>query len=501
MENELLLSVNNISKKFPGVQALENINFNVNKGEVIGLIGENGAGKSTLIKIISGAIKQDNGSIEFKGKFFKPESPQDAQALGISTIHQELSLVPGISVARNLFLGYEPRLSFPSFFIDNKKIKQGAVRILEEMMVKDIDVSKQVKKYSLACQQMVEISRAVSRNASIILMDEPTSSLSENDVRKLFEIIARLKKRGVSIIFVSHKIPEVVKISDRIKVLRDGQVSGSLSRQEYSEEKIIQLMVGRDVKLFPKWKANIGATIFEAKNLFNKDFIKDISFSIRKGEIVGLAGLVGSGRSELAHLLIGADKKTSGQLFIDGQFANIGNPLEAINHGIALVPEDRKSQGLVMLMNIKKNITLPIINRISGFFRIIRNKVQTEIANSYIHSLSIQTPSLEKIVSTLSGGNQQKVVLSKWLSTKPKLLILDEPTRGIDIGAKAEVHKVMKKLAGEGMGILMISSEMPEILGMSDRVIVMCQGRITGELTHAQASEEKIMALATSFSG
>ncbi|MCJ7519834.1 MAG: sugar ABC transporter ATP-binding protein, partial [Anaerolineaceae bacterium] len=335
----------------------------------------------------------------------------------------------------------------------------------------------------------------------IILMDEPTSSLSENDVRKLFEIIDRLKKRGVSIIFVSHKIPEVVKISDRIIVLRDGQVSGSLNRQEYSEEKIIQLMVGRDVKLFPKWKPNIGPVVLEVKNLFNKDLIKDVSFSIRQGEIVGLSGLVGSGRSELAHLLVGANKKTSGQIIIDGQLADICNPLEAINHGIALVPEDRKSQGLIMLMNIKKNITLPIINRIAGFLRIIRNKVQLKIANHYIHSLSILTPSLEKTVSTLSGGNQQKVVISKWLSTKPRLLILDEPTRGIDIGAKAEVHKVMKELVKEGMGILMISSEMPEILGMSDRIIVMCQGRITGELTHTQASEEKIMTLATSFCG
>lgn len=500
MENELLLSVDNISKKYPGIQALENINFNVNKGEVIGLIGENGAGKSTLIKIISGAIKQDNGKIEFKGKLFIPESPQDAQALGISTIHQELSLVPGISVARNLYLGSEPRLSFPSFLIDNKKIEQGAIHILEAMLVKNIDVLKPVKGYSLASQQMVEISRAVSKNASIILMDEPTSSLSENDVSKLFEIIVRLKKRGVSIIFVSHKIPEVVKISDRIIVLRDGQVTGTLNRKEYSEAKIVQLMVGRDVKLFPKWKANIGPVILEVKNLSNKEFIRDVSFLIRQGEIVGLSGLVGSGRSELAHLLIGADKKTSGQIYIDGKYANIDNPLEAINHGIALVPEDRKSQGLVMLMNIKKNITLPVLNRISGLFRIINNIFQKEIANNYIRSLSIQTPNLEKTVSALSGGNQQKVVLAKWLSTKPKLLILDEPTRGIDIGAKAEVHKVMKELAEKGMGILMISSEMPEILGMSDRILVMCQGRITGEVARAQASEEKIMTLATSFS-
>jgi len=482
MNDNYLLRATMISKRYPGVQALDTVDLEIKPGEVVGLVGENGAGKSTLVKIISGVIEKDSGQIIYKGEEINPSSPQAAQALGIITIHQELSLIPGLNVAQNLFLGHEPKKSGIFGFIDNRKLIQKTNSIFNDLSIHNIIIKKKIIDLKISEKQMVEISRAVSRDASLILMDEPTSSLADEDVKTLFQIIERLKARGVSVVFISHRLHEVIKIADRIIVLRDGQRSGTLLKLDIDEEKIIRLMVGRDVKLFPKEKIKITQPILEVKNISDKDFIKDISFSIKKGEIVGLAGLVGSGRSELAHILCGARKRETGQIFIHGKEVYIRNPKDAFKKGIVLVPEDRKSQGLVMLMSIKKNITLALLYQIVRFLNFINHKKQTIIANQYVSSLSIIISSIEKPVSTLSGGNQQKVVLAKLLSTNPKVLLLDEPTRGIDVGAKAEVHNLMNKLVDKGMGILMISSEMPEIIGMSDRILVMCQGRITGEI-------------------
>lgn len=495
-----MFSVNNLSKKYPGVQALKDISFSIKRGEVLGLVGENGAGKSTLIKIISGAIQKDEGELFLRGEVFNPSSPQKALETGIATIYQELSLVPGLNIACNLLLGEEPKLKRLPFFIDKKEMEITAKKILNELQIKNIEISHQLKNLSLAKQQMIEIARAISRKASLVLMDEPTSSLSNEDVKILFNFIKILKSHEISIIFISHRLNEVIEISDRILVMRDGSLTGSLSKHEFCEEKIIQYMVGREIELFPKADRKSGKKVLEVNNLCDRNLIKNISFHVKKGEIVGLAGLMGSGRSEVAMSIIGARPITDGQIIIEGQKVKVDKPSDSKKIGVVLIPEDRKLQGLVTKMSIKDNISLPILNQLIGFLRIIKRKLQKGLVNKYISSLSIVTTSLDKPVNMLSGGNQQKVVISKWLSTNPKVLIMDEPTRGIDVGAKSEVHRLMNKLVAEGLSILMISSEMPEILGMSDRIIVMCQGRITGELSRKDASEEKIMTLATMFS-
>jgi len=497
---KLIFKGENISKNYPGTKALENINFSISSGEVIGLVGENGAGKSTLVKIISGVIKKDNGIMLYKDKLYEPDSPQYAQNLGIVTIHQELSLCPNLNVAQNLLLGNEPRIKNKTVFTDSKQLRKKSSYILKEIGFHNIDISKPVSELSIASMQMIEIARALSRDASLILMDEPTSSLADDEVNTLFEIVRKLKNKGIAIIFISHRLQEVINISDKIVVMRDGHISGFLERYEFNEKAIIQLMVGRGINLFSKENITSGDSILKIKNISDSKLVKDVSLTVKKGEIVGLAGLVGSGRSEVAHIIIGARKFTQGKILINDSEVKIKNPMDGINHGIALVPEDRKIQGLILNLSVKDNITLPVLNKIGKMFGIINRKMQSGIAKKFIKSFSINTRNIQQIVSTLSGGNQQKVVLSKWLSTEPKVLILDEPTRGIDVGSKAEVHKIMSHLTKKGIGILMISSELPEILGMSDRIVVMCQGRVTGELSRNEANEEKIMSLATLFS-
>jgi ribose transport system ATP-binding protein len=499
MNDDLLLKITNLSKHFPGVQALANVDFDVKPGEIVGLVGENGAGKSTLIKIISGVIKKDEGEIQFLGKEFDPNSPQEAQHLGISTIYQELAVVNNLTVAQNLLLNREPRIFEHVGIIDFKKLAKDAWDILQDLGISNIDVNKKISELTIALRQMVEIAKSVSRDARLILMDEPTSALSSNEISTLFEVIHKLKAKGVSVVFISHRLDEVIQIADRIIVMRDGRRSGALTVEEASEEKIIRLMVGRGVGIFPKTEARIGTPVLEVRHLSNHGFIRDISFKVHKGEIVGLAGLVGSGRTDVGRMIFGADQIDSGQISIEEREVRIKHPRDAIRYGIGLVPEDRKSQGLVLLMDIKENITLTVLDQIKRIFNIINQQKQNEIANRYVMALSIATPGLAQQVNNLSGGNQQKVVLAKWLSVNPKVMILDEPTRGIDVGAKAEVHALMSSLAMEGMGILMISSEMPEILGMSDRIIVMCQGRITGEFNREEATQEAIMTCATQF--
>jgi ribose transport system ATP-binding protein len=498
MDRQPLLRMVNISKHFPGVQALDKVDFEVYPGEVVGLLGENGAGKSTLVKILSGVYTKDQGSIYFRGESVDPKNPQMSQSLGISTIYQELALVPQLSVAENLFLNREPRQLPMLGMVDFKKMEADARHILADLGV-DIPPTKLVKDLTVAAQQMVEIAKAVSRNAHLILMDEPTSALSNKEVKAIFEIMNRLREKGVAVVFISHRLEEVLKVVDRVIVMRDGQRVGELSIQEATLDKIIRLMVGREMGLFPQMESEIKEPVLEVRGLSGNNVVQDVNLTVRKGEIVGLAGLVGAGRTDVARLIFGADRRTSGTILINNEPVHINNPSDALEYGIGWVPEDRKQQGLVLGMSVKENASMAIMQRLSNLLGMINLGHQDEIVNNYVQKLDIATSSLDKPVNELSGGNQQKVVLAKWLSTKPKVLIMDEPTRGIDVGAKAEIHALIRQLAKEGMGILMISSEMPEIMGMSDRVIVMCQGRITGELEKANIDQEEIMTYATKF--
>lgn len=503
MENKkLLLQAQNISKRFPGVIALEAVDFEVYEGEVIGLVGENGAGKSTLMKILSGVHTPDSGSIELNGENYSPNGPYDAQKRGISTIYQELSLIPYLTVAENIFLNREPRLPYTPGIINYPKMNREAQELLSQLRL-NIEATKKIASLPIAAQQIVEIARAISRSSNLIIMDEPTSSLASSDIDLLFVLIQRLKEQGVSVIFIGHRMEEVLGIADRVIVLRDGERVGTLPIAEATEEEIIRLMVGRKVDLYPKSFNEINEPVFEVRNLGDGKYIEDVNFEVRKGEIVGMAGLIGAGRTEVARMIFGADPKKTGQIFIDGVEQRINSPVQAVQAGLGLIPENRKEQGLVLGMDVLENLTLSILRKISRFLGIVSRNKQRELAEYYWDQLDIQTPGLWQIARNLSGGNQQKIVIAKWLSMNPKFLILDEPTRGIDIGAKAEVHNLMNELASQGMGILMISSELPEIIGMSDRVIVMSNGRIAGEFSREElqtsTAQEEIIACATEF--
>lgn len=498
METKPLLRMENISKRFPGVQALDDVSFEVYPGEILGFVGENGAGKSTLIKILAGVYNRDSGTIWLDDQPITPRNPDHAQRLGISTIFQELALIPHLTVGENVFLNREP-LRVPALgLVDFPKMYRQAETILRDLGTR-IPGHMPVRNLTVAAQQMVEIAKAVSQNARIILMDEPTSALSSKEVDALFALMNNLKQRGVPVVFVSHRLEEILDVVDRVIVMRDGRRVGTLPIEEATEEKIIHLMVGRKVGLFPKEEAEISSPVLEVRHLSGDNGVSDVSFTVRQGEIVGLAGLIGAGRTEVARLVCGIDRVTDGEILIDGQRVRIKSPADAVQHGIGWIPEDRKQHGLLLKMTVAQNTTLAILRRISNTLGIMNARAIRSIASNYVKTLSIATPSIHQIVNNLSGGNQQKVVLAKWLSTEPKILIMDEPTRGIDVGAKAEVHALMSRLAKQGLGILMISSEMPEIIGMSDRVIVLCQGRVTGEFDRENMSQEEIMTCATKF--
>jgi ribose transport system ATP-binding protein len=498
MATEPMLRMEKISKRVPGVQALDNVDFEVYPGEILGFVGENGAGKSTLVKIVSGVYSKDQGTVWFLGQQVEPHSPKDAQKLGISTIYQELALVPHLSVAENVFLNREPRRIKSIGMVDFRLMTRHAEAILYDLGV-DIPGGRKVKELTVAAQQMVEIAKALSLNASLILMDEPTSSLSSKEVDALFTVMKRLREKGVSVVFISHRLEEVLQVVDRIIVMRDGHRVGTLPIAEATQEKIIRYMVGREVGLFPKEEAERGEAVLEARGISGENGVRNVSLTVHRGEIVGLAGLVGAGRTEVARLICGADRLTDGEILIGGKKVKIHSPGDAVRHGMGWVPEDRKHHGLVLGMDVKQNISMAILKRISNPLGAISLKKERDVSAQYVKALSVATPSLSQTVRLLSGGNQQKVVLAKWLSTQPKVLIMDEPTRGIDVGAKAEVHALMSHLAQQGLGILMISSEMPEIIGMSDRVIVMCQGRVTGEFERGKFNQEEIMTCATEF--
>jgi len=494
-----LLEVKGISKAFPGVQALKDVDFEVYPGEVVALIGENGAGKSTLIKILSGAYRSDAGTMRLGGEPFDPKDPRHAQQQGIAVIYQEFNLTPNQDVATNIFLGREPDASGPLRLlsvVSRSKMERETRRLLETLGA-NFSPRALVQNLSVAEQQMVEIAKALSMDARVIIMDEPTSALGDDEVRVLFELVGRLRERGLGIIFISHRLDEVFTIADRIVVLRDGERVGELSIDEATHDKVIGLMVGRDIRdVFQKKQVTPGEVVLEARGLTRRGVIEDISFTLRRGEILGVAGLVGSGRTEIARALFGADPLDAGEVLIDGQPVEIRSPADAVRAGLALVPEDRKEDGLILMQSVRENITLPNLDTLSASFGVIQRDKANELAARYVDRLTIRTPSLRQRVEFLSGGNQQKTVLAKWLASNPKVLILDEPTRGIDVGAKSEVHALMSQLAGMGIGIIMISSELPEILGMSDRILVVAEGRITAVLDASEATQETIMAYA-----
>jgi inositol transport system ATP-binding protein len=493
---EYILELENITKEFPGVKALDNIQLKVKKGTVHGLMGENGAGKSTLMKIIFGIYTPDKGTIKFKGKELKVSGPKEAVKNGISMIHQELSPVPHMTVAENIFLGRE--FSFgKTGWVNNKKMVEESRKLFETLNI-NIDPTTKMKDLSIANMQMVEIATAVSYNADLIIMDEPTSAITDKEVDQLFGIIRSLQAKGVTIIYISHKMDEIFKICDELTVFRDGKYIGTKGASEIDQDMLIQMMVGREIKqVFHKEKAEIKEVALSVQNLSRRGKFQNVSFELRKGEILGIAGLMGAGRTEVIESIFGVDPHDSGDIYINGKKVKIKTPQDAIKHKMALLTEDRKLTGAFLPISIKENM---IISNISKFlkFGLINRRLVNEKCNEQVQILNIKTPHINQLIMNLSGGNQQKVLLARWLLNDPDILILDEPTRGVDVGAKSEIHKIMSKLAQEGKAIIMISSELPEILGMSDRIIVMHEGHKKGELAREEANQEKILELAYS---
>ena len=489
--NTPLLRLDHISKAFPGVQALQDVQFAVQAGEVHALLGENGAGKSTLIKIISGVHSPDTGTIEFNGSPVQLTSPQQAQQLGIATIYQELLLYPELSVAENIFMGHAPR---GRWGIDWRAMRQQAETILASLDIHDLDVTRLVGTLSVGNRQRVEIAKALSQDTQVLIMDEPTAALTEADVERLFNIVRLLRERGVGIIYISHRLEEIFALADRVTVLRDGQYVATRSVSEINHDELISMMVGRTIdNLFPKLEADIGEQVLEVRDLTRRPLTRAVSFNLRTGEIVGLAGLVGSGRSELAQVIFGITPAQSGQILLDSQPVRINSPIQAKQLGIAYIPEDRGLQGLIRPMRLRENVSLAVLEHLCrGRLGYIQGDAERALSSESIDQFNIRASSIEQVVNKLSGGNQQKVVLSKWLATKPRVLIMDEPTRGIDVGAKAEIHRLMSQLAQQGMAILMISSELPEIMGMSDRILVMREGQLVAEFERQQATQEVV---------
>lgn len=490
--DNILLRMKNISKSFPGVKALDKVNFDLKAGEVHALLGENGAGKSTLIKVLGGIYSLDEGEIEIEGKKVSIDSVHDASNNNIAIIHQELVLVPYMSVAENIYLGRE---SGRGFTVNISKMEKDAQKILDDLGM-DIDSRELIKDLPIAKQQMVEITKAVSVNAKILVMDEPTSSISDREVENLFNIMRDLTKKGVGIIYISHKMSELEEICDRVTVMRDGEYVGTKVVKDTNKEELIAMMVGRTLtNYYVRDFMPSKDIILKVENLSDNNKVKDVSFELKKGEIIGFAGLVGAGRSETMEAIFGLSKDVTGTIYIDGNKVDIKDPRDAIKNGLALVPESRKEQGLYLIQDIKYNTTIEVLDEFIKNLN-VNVKKEMEITKKYIDMMNTKTPSQEQIIGNLSGGNQQKVMIGRWLATNPKILILDEPTRGIDVGAKSEIYKIMNELVKSGVSIIMISSELPEIINMSDRVYVMAAGMIRGCIEHEEISQESIMALA-----
>jgi rhamnose transport system ATP-binding protein len=482
-----------ISKRFGATQALDNVSLTLLPREAHALVGENGAGKSTLVKILAGIHQPDAGQIRLDGVPTQIRGPAHARELGIAVIHQEPRLFPDLSVAENVFLGHQPTTALGR--IDWPGMRRTAARLFEELGVA-IPVEAPVRGLSMADQQLVEIAKALSQDARILIMDEPTASLSLHEVEQLFSIVRPLRDRGLAVLFVSHRLEEVFDLCERATVFRDGRHVLTAPTRELTTADLIRHMVGRTVDLFPKADTPVGDVLLEVRGLTRRGAFRDVSFAVRAGEIVGFAGLVGAGRTEVARVLFGIDRPDAGEIRLGGRPVTFAGPSAALRAGIAYVPEDRHQDGLVLEFPIASNVTLPILPRL--FPRLfVRRSMEESIASRYADRFRVRMTGVDQLVSALSGGNQQKVVIAKWLATQPRILILDEPTRGIDIGAKVEVHRIISELAAAGLGILLISSDLPEVLAMSDRILVMHEGRITAELSRAEATEERVMFAAT----
>ena len=489
----MVLKLANITKTYPGVVALNNVSLELTEGEIHALVGENGAGKSTLIKACAGAEIPDAGKIIVDGKEFSSMTPKLAENCGIEVIYQEFNLIDELSVSENIFLGSEIR---NGMMIDKKTMAEKSAELLKELDIA-IDPNTLIKDLTVGYQQMVEIAKAFARNAKILIMDEPSAPLTNTEVERMFMLVDQLKKKGVSIIYISHRLEEIFRLADRVTVLRDGKEIKTMNTSDTNIEELVKLMVGHDIQeTFPSRKDTVqDETLLEVLNLCGNG-LKDISFSLKRGEILGLAGLIGAGRTELAELIFGAKRKTGGKIYFKGKEISPQNPKDAIECGISLVPEDRKRQGAVLPMTIRENISMACLEKISRFL-VVNRAEEKKISHRFKDSLSIKAPTLEQTVNHLSGGNQQKVVLAKWLATDPDLIILDEPTRGIDVGAKHEIYKIMNALVESGKTIIMISSEMPELLGMSDRIMVLAEGRLSGEVQKDKFDQEIIMSYAS----
>ena len=494
-QSEYRLVMTDISKSFGVVSVLENVNLKVKHGEIHALLGENGAGKSTLMKILSGVHPKDSGKIFLSGEEINPKNTHDGQVLGINVVYQELSLINDLSVAENIYLH---KLGASRFWMNWKEINRDAQELLDSLGF-EIDAAATVRDLSIVQKQVVEIAKAISEDTKILVLDEPTTVFDPTDTQKLFDNLFKLKERGISIIYISHHLEEVFKIADTITVLRDGTDTGSIPVKDIDTDGVIRMMIGRDLKdLYPARNINVGSVpVFEVNKLTAKDtFVHDVSFSVKPGEVLGIAGLGGSGRTETAKLIFGADKKKSGKMFLNGEEIITKSPVDAVRHEIGLVSEDRKEEGVFLPLSIRKNISVTDFTAISGRFGFINIEKEGRNVRSLIEKLNIRTPSSELVVKNLSGGNQQKVALAKWLSIDSKVILIDEPTRGVDVGAKVEIYNLINEVAKKGVGVIVISSDMPEIMGIADRILVMHEGTIYGELPKEKFSEENILRYA-----
>lgn len=491
-----LIELKGVSKVFPGVKALDSIDLEIQPGEIHGLIGENGAGKSTLIKILTGAYRNDAGKIFVEGKETIIQSPKYAMELGINAIYQELNIMPDLKVVDNIFMGREIKTNNKKGMLDIKKMTEKA-RVLLKELGQDIDPMMNIAELGMGHQQMVEIAKSLCIDTKLLIMDEPTSSLSEREVRELMKTIKGLKEKGIAVVFISHRLPEIFEICDRVTVMRDGKKIKTLNIEELTEDELIKLMVGRSLEQqFPKIKTEIGEEVLRVENLKKEGVFENISFNLRRGEILGMAGLVGAGRTEVVRAIFGADPIDDGKVYIRGKEVKIKSPRDAMNNGIAFLTEDRKSQGLILGNTIDFNMSISCYEKFKSN-GLLNSKEIKKSAEENIRKLKISPPNPSFLAGQLSGGNQQKVVIGKWLNTDADIFIFDEPTRGIDVGAKVEVYNIMNKLVSEGVAVIMISSELPEVIGMSDRVIVMSEGKLTGEINREDLSQENIMKAAT----
>ncbi len=492
---DVILTMKGIDKSFPGVHALDHVDLEIRKGEVLALMGENGAGKSTLMKVLTGIYKKDSGTITYEGKEVEFANTREAQDAGVVIVHQELNMLGHLTVAQNLFIGRE---FMNGVKIDDKKMNEEAKKLFDKLNV-DIDPTETMSNLTVGKQQMCEIAKAVSFDAKVIIFDEPSAALTETEIEAMFEIIRDLKKRDIAMVYISHRMDEIKVITDRVTVMRDGTYVGTIITKDSTKEDIINMMVGRVIYEDPKTQSMVAPdapVVLEVKNLNAGKMVQDVSFKLHKGEILGFSGLMGAGRTETARALFGADPVDSGEIYINGEKVTINSPRDAVRAGIGYLSEDRKRYGCVVQKTVAENTTMATMkNFMNGL--LINKKKEAEVAQQYVEALATKTPSVEQLVVNLSGGNQQKVVIAKWLTRDCDILIFDEPTRGIDVGAKNEIYKLMNKLASEGKSIIMISSEMTEILRMSDRIVVMCEGKKTGEIDIAEATQENIMNLAT----